>query len=130
MLADIADEHQIETGRRQEGIFFGALSLSFKSSLAIGSSLAALALSALDFPRQAAVEDVDPWTVTQLALIYGPAVLVLVVISLVVFARHDLTKERHAEIRKALALRQQSGPAAPATVVVVTAPVTSAGGVS
>ncbi len=131
MLADIADQHELETGRRQEGVFFGALSLSFKSSLAIGSGLAGLALSALDFPLQAAVEDVDPWMVTQLALIYGPVVLVLVVISLVVFSRYDLTRERHAEIRAALDLRQQRGPSAgAATVLAVPAPVPSAGGAS
>ena len=31
MLADISDEHELRTGRRQEGIFFGALSFSGKA---------------------------------------------------------------------------------------------------
>ena len=68
---------------------------------------------------------------TQLALIYGPGVLVLAVVSLVVLTRYRLTRERHAEIRAALALREQRGPSAGgATALAVPAPVPSAGGAS
>ena len=37
MLADITDEHELETRRRQEGIFFGSLSFSGKASAGIGN---------------------------------------------------------------------------------------------
>ncbi|NBQ12477.1 MAG: hypothetical protein EBU29_10655, partial [Gammaproteobacteria bacterium] len=37
MMADIADEHELATRRRQEGIFFGALSFSGKGASGIGN---------------------------------------------------------------------------------------------
>jgi Na+/melibiose symporter-like transporter len=107
MLADIADEHELKTGRRQEGIFFGALSFSGKASGGIGSWIAGLALVAIHFPVQTAVGDVDPWTITQLALIYGPGVFLLVATSIVIVSRYSLTRERHAEIRKELDARKE-----------------------
>jgi Na+/melibiose symporter-like transporter len=109
MLADIADEHELQTRRRQEGIFFGALSLSGKASAGIGSGLAGLALAAISFPLQARVEEVDPWTVTQLAIISGPGVLVLVAVAIVIVSRYALTRERHAEIRAELDARIGGG---------------------
>ena len=113
MLADISDEHELRTGRRQEGIFFGALSFSGKASAGLGNWIGGIALAAISFPLQAAVEDVAPWTVTQLALIYGPGVLLLVIVSIVMVSRYRLTRERHAEIQVQLdARRRAAAPAA------------------
>ncbi len=117
MLADVADEHELDTGRRQEGIFFGALSFSSKSSAGIGSALAGLALWLISFPTQAEVEAIPQATVTWLALIYGPGVLAMVVVSIVWLSRYGLTRARHAEIREmldernALALGAEEAPA-------------------
>lgn len=114
MIADISDEHELATGRRQEGIFFGALSFSVKAAAGVGNWLGAMALTVIAFPTQ--VKDptaVDPWTVTKLALIYGPAVLLIVIWGIVVMSGYRLTSERHAEIRKELAARR--APAKPPT---------------
>ncbi len=113
MLADISDEHELRTGRRQEGIFFGALSFSGKASAGLGNWIGGIALAAISFPVQAAVEDVDPWTVIQLALIYGPGVLLLVIVSIVMVSRYHLTRERHTEIQRQLEERRRA--AAPAS---------------
>ena len=62
MMADIADEHDLHTGRRQEGIFFGALSLSGKAASALGHLVAGIALELIRWPQGAEVtpEDIDP----------------------------------------------------------------------
>lgn len=110
MLADVADEHELETGRRQEGVFFGALSFSGKSAAGIGNWVAGLGLAAIAFPLQAAPGEVAARTVTQLALIYGPGMLLLMAVGIVVLARYSLTRERHVEIRSALAQRRSRRP--------------------
>jgi Na+/melibiose symporter-like transporter len=111
MLADVADEHELDTGRRQEGIFFGALSFSGKASAGIGTWIAGVALAVIDFPRQAAVADVPAATVTRLALVYGPGLLLLAVVAIALVGRYRLSRERHAEIRAALAARAGRGAA-------------------
>ncbi|MCK5852185.1 MFS transporter [bacterium] len=44
MIADIADEDELETGFRSEGVFYGINSFILKLSLAVGSMIGALAL--------------------------------------------------------------------------------------
>jgi GPH family glycoside/pentoside/hexuronide:cation symporter len=108
MLADISDEHELDTGRRQEGIFFGALSFSGKASAGIGNWLGGVALWLIAFPTQARPGEVDPWTVVKLALVYGPGVVALVVAAIVMLSRYHLTRERHREIQVALEARRRT----------------------
>ncbi|MEE8557786.1 MAG: hypothetical protein V3T14_07860, partial [Myxococcota bacterium] len=91
---------------RQEGIFFGALSFSGKASAGLGNWIASIALTAISFPLQAKVEAVDPAIVRQLAIIYGPGVLVLIIVSILIISRYDLTRQRHTEIQQELARRK------------------------
>jgi GPH family glycoside/pentoside/hexuronide:cation symporter len=109
MLADIADEHELETGLRQEGIFFGAVSFSGKASSGLGTAIAGFALWAIQFPTQAEVAAVPAAVSNQLAMIYGPGVLLLVIASIVILSRYSLDRARHDEIRDALARRGASG---------------------
>ncbi len=122
MLADIADEHELQTGHRQEGIFFGALSFSGKASAGLGNWIASLALTAISFPLQARVEAVDPAIVRQLAIIYGPGVLILIIVSILIISRYDLTKQRHTEIQVELARRKASLGASSASEARLRAP--------
>jgi Na+/melibiose symporter-like transporter len=109
MVADISDEHELTTGRRQEGIFFGALAFAIKAAAGVGNWLGAIALTAIAFPTQ--VKDpsaVDPWTITKLAIIYGPIVLIVVSIGILIVRGYGLTSARHAEIHRTLAKRRQA----------------------
>ena len=109
MVADISDEHELLTGRRQEGIFFGALAFSLKAASGAGNWLGAVALSAIAFPTK--VRDpssVDPDTVVDLALVYGPGVLVITVLGIMFMRGYRLTSVRHAEIRRELVERRSA----------------------
>ena len=105
MLADIADEHEVLEGRRREGIFFGANSFSAKAASGIGNLAAGLLLSAIAFPLRAEVGTVDPTTLYQLALLYGPGSLGITLVALVIMGRYRLTSARYAEIRAVLDAR-------------------------
>ena len=50
MMGDIADEHELRHGRRQEGIYFGSYNFSVKCTTALGNLFAGLALDFISFP--------------------------------------------------------------------------------
>jgi GPH family glycoside/pentoside/hexuronide:cation symporter len=106
MLADVADEHDLETGTRQEGIFFGALSFSGKAAAGLGNGLSGLLLWLIAFPNKADPATLDPGIVRWLGLCYGPGCAILIVVSVIVLTRYDLSRARHATIQSALLERR------------------------
>jgi Na+/melibiose symporter-like transporter len=109
MMADIADEHALETGEREEGIFFGALSFSGKAASALGHTVAGLGLDLIRWPRGADVllESIPPETIWNLGFFYGPTMTTFAVVALLFFSRYRLSRERHRDILAELAARTQ-----------------------
>ncbi|MBL4869099.1 MAG: MFS transporter, partial [Pseudomonadales bacterium] len=104
MLADIADQHELKTGRRQEGIFFGAMAFSSKASHGLGAGISSLGLWAISFPTQIKeVSVIDDNTITYLGILAGPSTLIIMLIALIYLNRYNLTKEIHADIKLQLA---------------------------
>jgi Na+/melibiose symporter-like transporter len=106
MMADIADEHELETGLRREGIFFGALAFAGKSTSGLGSFLAGIALDAIDFPQQATPGSVPPETIQALGIVYGPGIAILAAVAMLFLARYRIDRERHQQIATQLAARR------------------------
>jgi len=104
MLADVADEHELATRRRQEGIFFGALSFAGKSAAGLGVLLAGAATDLIGFPAQAKVGEVPERALDALAIVYGPGIVILGLAAQPFVARYHLTRARHAEILRELEL--------------------------
>jgi Na+/melibiose symporter-like transporter len=107
MIPDIVDEHELRTGRRQEGIFFASVSFSNKFTTGIGSVVGGVALDLIDWPRGVAIQtaaDVPPETIAWLGLIYGPIVGGFAVVCLWCYSRYQLDRSRHAEILAELAV--------------------------
>ena len=113
MLADIADEHELEWGRRQEGVFFGALSLAGKAASGLGSAFAGFAITLISFPLQAEPGAVAEPTVNALGYAAGPGVAVLAAAGIALMARYSLDRTRHAEIQKALRAQREGTASAP-----------------
>lgn len=103
MMADIADEHELKTGLRQEGIFFGALTLAGKSASGLGHGVAGLAIDLIAFPHQATPGSVAADKLTALGILYGPGIAFLAVIALLFMAGYALNSEKHAAIMARLA---------------------------
>ena len=109
MMADVADEHELESGTRQEGIFFGAIAFSNKATSGFGTFIGGLGLDIIDWPRGADIAsaaDVPAETLVNLGLLYGPVVAGFAVIALWCYAHYDLDHKRHARILAALAERR------------------------
>ena len=102
MMADIADEHEMVSGRRQEGIFFGAASFAGKSASAFGHVLAGIAIDVIAFPVGAAPGSIPAGKLTGLGLFNGPVMALIMVFAVFYFTRYDLNRARHAEIQQTL----------------------------
>lgn len=109
ILADISDAHELATGRRQEGLFFGALSFARKAATGVGTVVGGAFLSAIAFPTGAAPGEVDPGLVQAVGLCAGPGTAAFGLIGVVLAARYRADREAHAEVRRALGGRSVGG---------------------
>ncbi len=101
MMADVTDEHELATGRRTEGIFFGAVAFSGKLSSGVGTLLGGIGLDVIAFPRGAHIvtaADVPAQTIAQLGLLAGPIVAGFGIFSVWCYTHYRLDRARHAEI--------------------------------
>jgi Na+/melibiose symporter-like transporter len=96
LVADVVDEHEVTTGRRQEGIFFGAQSFLGKTVHGLGVSIAGFGLDLINFPTQAEPGTVDPVIVDRLGLFYAITPLVTCLVAILFYARIRITRESHA----------------------------------
>jgi Na+/melibiose symporter-like transporter len=110
MVADVVDEHELKTGKRQEGIFFAAVSFSGKFSTGVGNMVGGIALDLISWPRGAEIRtaaDVPIETIVWLGLVYGPIVSGFAVVCLWCFSKYELDRQRHAEVVEALGPRRR-----------------------
>lgn len=104
-LADIADEHELNTGIRQEGVFYAARAFFSKTSNGIGHVIAGVALDFIAFPANAIPGKIPEETLFNLGLIDGPFAMIWGLIAVFFYARYKITKESHAGIQKKLLLK-------------------------
>jgi Na+/melibiose symporter-like transporter len=110
-LADIADDHELKTGRRQEGMFYAARTFFGQLSSGLGHLLAGLAIDIIQFPKGAKPGQVADEVLYKLGLVDGPIASLPALIALFFYARYRITRQRHAEIQRELAARRQPSSA-------------------
>jgi GPH family glycoside/pentoside/hexuronide:cation symporter len=96
MLADVAEENELRTGRREEGLFFAARSFAQKATSGLGVLLAGIGLDLIDLPASAQPGAVEAGVVVKLGLVAGPAVGVLYLVALVFLSRYGISRTGHA----------------------------------
>lgn len=102
MVADISDAHELATGMRQEGMFFGGMAFAGKAASGLGHSLAGIFIDLINFPVHVAPGAVSIDVLHQLAWLYGPGVGLIGLIAVGIFARYDLTRARIHEVQSLL----------------------------
>lgn len=106
-LADIADEHELNTGRRQEGIFYSARTFFAKMTNGIGHVVAGVALDYyVKLPSGAVPGEVPADTLFRLGVVEGPFAMVWGLMAAVFYAGYRIDKKYHAEIQIKLAARR------------------------
>jgi glycoside/pentoside/hexuronide:cation symporter, GPH family len=106
MFADIVDEHELETGLRQEGIVFAARGFAIKVTSSIGLVIGGWLLDLIAFPKGAQAGTVPADVLWNLGLIVGPATSVFVLIGVFMYLGYGLDRKRHETIVRELGIRR------------------------
>lgn len=107
-LADVTDEYELETGRRQEGIFFAARAFFGKLTSGLGHLLAGIGIDLIAFPTQAKPGSLDPDIIFDFGLLAGPLTVLPAILSVFFYLRYDIDERRHREIREAIEARRRA----------------------
>jgi GPH family glycoside/pentoside/hexuronide:cation symporter len=114
MLPDVVEVDELETGERREGIFYGMFALFQKLALALALGISGWALQIAGYVRAVPgqPDPVQPASaLLALRLLIGPGGAIILIASIVAVAAYPLTRERHAEVRAALAARHAASAA-------------------
>ncbi len=107
MLADTIDLQELNTGRRQEGIFAAALAFSGKATAGIGAVIAGFLLqNIVRWPSHVELGRIEPGTITRLGLVAGMFIPLLLLIPFWLGSRYSITRETHARTRLELDRRR------------------------
>ena len=98
MLSDTIDEHELRSGRREEGLYFAARSFATKAAYGLGSFFAGIMLDVIRFPQGANPTDVPLDALTKLAIVAGPMSAVLFMMTVLISRNYPLDAARHKEI--------------------------------
>lgn len=111
MVADTLDVQELNTGRRQEGVFNSAITFSAKATSGVGLLFAgALLDTVINFP-QGARDGVAEDVIFRLGVVDGFVVPLANVVWMALALRCRITREEHAEVRRQLDLRRAENTA-------------------
>ncbi len=94
MIGDIADEVDLQSGKRQEGVLYSAVSFVQKVNTAIGSLTGGLTLWVLNITAETPTYD-QAYSLFFVQGVIGP---ILLIIPILFFYFYSLDKKRHSEI--------------------------------
>jgi len=95
MLADIVEDAQMKTGRREEGLFFAARTFAAKATSGIGAFIAGIALDLIQFPPGAQPGQVPEEVIFRLGVIFGPTLMAFYLLALACIGFYRITREGH-----------------------------------
>jgi GPH family glycoside/pentoside/hexuronide:cation symporter len=105
-LADLADENELATGRRQEGILYSARTFFGKATSSVGHLLAGIGLDVIGFPEKAVPGEISTDVLFDLGLLYAPIAAVPALISVYCYGLYKIDRRRHDEIVAELSERR------------------------
>jgi len=103
MIADLTEQTELKTGRRNEGVISSTITFSTKCADALGTLIAGILLSLIAFPTETAVGDVPPDIIAKLGLIYGPLVFLIWMGVVLSVSRYRVSRSHHQETLEKLA---------------------------
>jgi Na+/melibiose symporter-like transporter len=105
MMGDVADEHELKHGTRQEGVYFGSYSFSQKCTGAFGNMIAGVAIDLIGLSPDSKPGEVSAEVLNHFGASYG-LIALLIIASVWVFLPYSLNSRRHAQVLAELAKRR------------------------
>ena len=103
MIADVVEDSELRTGRRQEGLFFAAAAFINKAVSGMGIFTSGMIIAAIRFPTGAKPGTVAPEIVRSLATTYLPVQAVLYGTTVLLLLGYNISRGSHAETLRKLA---------------------------
>lgn len=97
MIADVVEDSELRTGRRQEGLFFAAAAFIQKAVSGVGIFASGMLLGFVQFPQGAQPGQVPAEVLFRLGATYVPVLGVLYVIALFCLAGYRISRRSHEE---------------------------------
>jgi Na+/melibiose symporter-like transporter len=105
LLADIADEQALASGRQQEGVMFAAAFFAAKFISGFGYLVAGPYLDLIGLESHMRPGEAPESTIWGLGLMMGPGIALLMLVPVWMAYRLDLSRARQQQVREALAAR-------------------------
>ena len=105
-LVDIADDHELKTGRRAEGVVFSVRTFAMKATGGLGGMIGGFALEFIGFPKDAQVGQLAEKTINGLLFINGPLYIGIFIAGVLFMMMYRLNQQRHQEILAVLEERR------------------------
>ena len=104
MLPDVADELELHTGRRQEGILNSGIMLTQKVMFGLGAFIAGMVIDYVGMGGITDIAQVTPEMFQRLGWVYGPGLSILTLSGAWIYSHYRLDRERLAAIQSELAV--------------------------
>jgi Na+/melibiose symporter-like transporter len=109
MIGDIIDDNELETGERQEGLYYSARAFFAKASSSFGIFFAGIVLDHyVHMPTGAVPGELESDVVFRMGIVAGPVMACAAVVALFFYNKYNLSRERHQEITTLLQERAPS----------------------
>lgn len=102
MLPDVADELELKTGRRQEGILNSGIMLTQKVMFGLGSFIAGLVIDFVGLGGITDIAEVTPQMFQRLGWIYGPGLSLLTLSGAWIYSHYRLDRDRLEQVQAQL----------------------------
>ncbi len=107
MIADVVEDSELKTGRRQEGLFFAAAAFVNKAVSGLGIFGASLIVGAIGFPQRAVPGEIAPEVLRNLGLVYVPVQVMLYGLATALLLGYGISRASHMETLRQLAARAE-----------------------
>ncbi len=106
MIVDLAEQIEMNTGRRNEGVIASSITFATKCADGFGALIGGALLSFIAFPTETEVADVPEDVVVKLGIIYGPVVFTIWLGVIFALGKYRISRSAHNETLQKLAERQ------------------------
>lgn len=110
LIADISDEQEVVTARRQEGVFFAAQGFSIKFVTGAGAFLGGFIIDLVGLPAGAEPGTVADDIVFNLGIAAGPLMAALLLLPYFFTRRLRISRASHADVRERLDAASSANP--------------------